>query len=165
MRRGRSHRVGMTIDNSIGKQGGVGSFLSSSEKVNCAIASFQFCKAILYHMLPIRRRCAPQNIIQKSPCSFKVNSAVQSIMHGEGQATKSDEFSEKCQREGGSFSIQKLILHCIHIPLLSCPHAFLHTCSHIHYKKLRYIFPKFKRGKGRLEFSRKFIRFGTRTLP
>ena len=35
-------------------------------------------------------------------------------LYGKGGATKSDEFSEKCQRGGGgSFSMQKLILQIL----------------------------------------------------
>ena len=35
------------------------------------------------------------------------------IIYGKGQATKSYEFSEKCQRGGGSFSIPKFILQIL----------------------------------------------------
>ena len=58
---------------------------------------------------------------------------------------------------GGSFSIQKIILQIF---------AIIDDTSVMNFgKQLQYDFPKMRGVKGRLEFSRKFIRFGTVTRP
>ena len=45
-------------------------------------------------------------------------------------------------------------------------HTSLHICNHIYHKDLQHNFPKMRGGvEGRLEFFRKFIRFGSATLP
>ena len=63
-----------------------------------------------------------------------------------------------------------LEIMCMHI-ILSGPHTSLIICNHIHYKKnCNIIFRKWGGGGGRgvegcLNFFRKFIRFGSATLP
>ena len=55
-----------------------------------------------------------------------------------------------------------LEIMCMHF-ILSGPHTSLHICNHIHYKNCNMIFRKWRGGP--LEFFRKFIRFGSATLP
>ena len=70
-----------------------------------------------------------------------------------------DEFSEKFQRGGGSFSIQKFILQIF---------AIIDDTSVMNFRKnLQCNFPKNEGGggNGRLELFRKFIRFGRGMRP
>ena len=71
---------------------------------------------------------------------------------------KSDEFSEKFQRGEGSFSIQKIMLQ-----ILDQLYSFFGRSP----KKIAMYFSENEGGgvEGCLEFSRKFIRFGSAILP
>ena len=78
---------------------------------------------------------------------------------GKPTPSKTDDFSEKFQRGGVSFSIQKFMLQIFTI---------IDDTSVMNFgKKLQYDFPKMMGGgvKGRLELFRKFIRFGRVKLP
>ena len=77
---------------------------------------------------------------------------------GKGRATKSDEFLEKCIRGEGSFSIQKFMVQIWN------PH--IEIFSDVFLKKLQHNFPKMRgRIKGRLNFFRKLIHFGSLNRP
>ena len=78
---------------------------------------------------------------------------------GKPTPSKTDEFSEKFQRGGGSFSIQKFMLQIF---------AIIDDTSVMNFRKnLQHNFPKNEGGgiNGRLELFRKFIRFGRGMRP
>ena len=85
---------------------------------------------------------------------------VGNINSGRGDGTKTDEFSEKFQRgggRGGHFNPKTYIADFGPLNKIFWPWNLK--------KKLQFDFPKMRGVKGRLEFSRKFIRFGTVTRP
>ena len=80
MRRGWSHRVGMTIDNSIGNLGG-GSFASTSEKVYCVI-SVLLDNFVLYNAHKAEMRSAKSRLCGlHSSVRGAVHNAVYSVVH------------------------------------------------------------------------------------
>ena len=69
-------------------------------------------------------------------------------------------------RKGSKRQLTPMEIMCMHF-ILSGHHTSSHKCNHIYHKKICNIsFQKWGVGvEGRLEFFRKFIRFGSGTLP